>query len=416
MGNFIFSLAAAKEKLRPPLSFYELTSEERIAITKNKSNLEKNFLVRIIALITLGRPRTCIVGFVGFMLGYSYTGAGFSFEMLLGAFLSLLIGFSANLHNTYTDLEEDSVNIPGRLFVLTAYGYRNIFNFLVLLDIFMIFCSALLGLHFFIFMLLAVLGLQQYSFPPVRAKSKPVLGLWVFAQAVVFPFIFGWTIKPEPLNAVLLPSIFSSSSEQIYNISSIFQSAIPLSLKHLFDYKETLIPLIFQGNRYWAMYLFLTIWFIAKGTFKNVPDYYGDKSAGIKTSATAFSSYRRAAWFTTLFTFTAYLSLVILVWQGLESAILLYSLIWLVPAMLNCQKLISAKSSTNANECLKIDMFISVGFISTILLLIFPTSLNIAFVAIGLIILALTDSLKFDSRQSSFVSSISPEFTLSNKS
>ena len=47
-----------------------------------------------------------------------------------------------------------------------------------------------------------------------------------------------------------------------------------------------------QSWRYLAMWFFLTLWFMAKGTFKNVPDYDGDLAAGIRTSATQCRSRR----------------------------------------------------------------------------------------------------------------------------
>ncbi len=46
------------------------------------------------------------------------------------------------------------------------------------------------------------------------------------------------------------------------------------------------------------MWFFLTLWFMAKGTFKNVPDYDGDLAAGVRTSATECREppRRRLSW------------------------------------------------------------------------------------------------------------------------
>ncbi len=69
-----------------------------------------------------------------------------------------------------------------------------------------------LGAYFAVFMGLAVVGLHQYSSPPLRSKGRPILGLWVFAQAVVFPFLFGWTTAPGRMLETLLAAIDRAAS------------------------------------------------------------------------------------------------------------------------------------------------------------------------------------------------------------
>jgi 4-hydroxybenzoate polyprenyltransferase len=381
-----------RKELHPTTIFLNDSIDKKILFLKDKSNSTKDSITRTIALIMLGRPRTCIPGYLTFMLGACYNEVPFSWKFVLAAILSFLIGFSSNLHNTYTDIEEDVNNLPGRIFVLAKYGYSNLFRTLILLDSVMLLSSFFLGTYFIVFMVLAILGLQQYSFPPYRAKNKPWIGLWVFSQAVVFPFIFGWVIKPEPLNVTAIPAIFFGAR------SWEWKNLIPSVLTHSND------PLVLAAQKYLWMYCFLTLWFMAKGLYKNIPDYAGDKEAGVKSSATVFSSQKSAAVFASAVTVVVYLLLPILIWQGSLSLRTGFAMIWIIPVMLSCRNLIRANTRKEGNLCLKMDMVISIGFIATVLLLEFPTLASFIYVLVGIIILIVSDVLNMDSRRAKDVS------------
>jgi hypothetical protein len=150
--------------------------------------------------------------------------------------------------------------------------------------------------------------------------------------------------------------------------------------------------IMFQSYRFVGMVVFLTLWFMAKGTFKNVPDFYGDLAAGVRTSATACRTWRNAALVTTAATVGAYLSLIVLVLLGLESPRLLLALVWLVPITANCVWLVRANSGPEGNRCLKLDMMLSSGFIASVLLLIAPSWEAVAVVSIGALLLFGRDS------------------------
>lgn len=332
---------------------------------------------RVRTLIMLGRPRTCVPGLLAFALGYSYTGAPPSARMALGAALALSIGFSANLHNVATDLYEDSRNLPGRVVLLAKLGKRPLILVCRWLSLAMIVGAVSLGAYFAVFMGLAVVGLHQYSAPPVRSKGRPILGLWVFAQAVVFPFLFGWTTAPGRMLETLLASMTAS----LRGVAPPPEAAA------------------WQSWRYLAMWFFLTLWFMAKGTFKNVPDYDGDLAAGIRTSATTCPSRRAAALLATGVTVAAYVSLVPLVALGLERPRILFALAWLVPVGLNCARLVRAEDGAAGNAILRMDMLISSGFIATLLLLTAPRVENIAMALLGAAILFGSDLLELDSRR-----------------
>src|SRR3989442_2157042 len=63
--------------------------------------------------------------------------------------------------------------------------------------------------------------------------------------------------------------------------------------------------------------LWLLTWFMfTYGTVKNLPDYFGDMKAGIRTSATIFKNVRKAVLFSATLLSTPYIFLVGLVALG----------------------------------------------------------------------------------------------------
>jgi 4-hydroxybenzoate polyprenyltransferase len=157
--------------------------------------------------------------------------------------------------------------------------------------------------------------------------------------------------------------------------------------------------LTIDSARYYGMLAFLLAWFIAKGTFKNVPDFHGDLAAGLRTSATVLGTWRKAAIVTMTVTLTAYLSLALLVYFGLESPQLLFALLWLIPVTWNCLRLIRAEDGAIGNDCLKVDMLISSGFMASVLLLLSWRWENILVILCSGLILVGSDWLNLDSRR-----------------
>jgi 4-hydroxybenzoate polyprenyltransferase len=336
-----------------------------------------SFVERAQIVLMLGRPRTCVPNLLAYALGFSYTGADASLKTLAGAWLACCIGFAANLHNAAVELEEDSRNLPGRVWLVAKCGHRRIMLFWRLLIAAMMVTAIALGMYFAIFMALAIVGLHQYSAPPVRSKGRPLLGLWVFAQTVVFPFLFGWTTEPGQMLETLIASIGSG----------LFGGeAPPAAAAH-------------TSFRYLGMWAFLTLWFMAKGAFKNVPDFEGDRAAGVRTSATEFGTQRRAALVAALATILAYLTLVPLWALGLEAPRALFSLVWLVPVGVNCLRLVRAVDGRAANAVLRADMRLSTAFLATLLLLIAPSSASLVMIAVAAALLFFSDLLGLDSRR-----------------
>ena len=358
-------------------AFFKLDPTAMAAFVRGGQPVEASFAERFRIILMLGRPRTCVPNVLAYALGFSYTGAAPSIKMLAGAVLAFCIGFSANVHNAAVELEEDSHNLPGRVWLVAKCGLSRVMVFWRVLILFMLGTAFSLGTYFAVFMTLAVVGLHQYSAPPVRSKGRPVLGLWVFAQTVVFPFLFGWTTEPGQMLETLLR----------YLASLVTGDPSPDALA------------VHASLRYLGMWFFLTLWAMAKGTFKNVPDFEGDLAAGVRTSATVCRSQRHAAQVTTAATVGAYLTLAGLVGFGLEVPRVLWALLWLIPVAENCRRLVLAADGATANAVLRVDMRLSVAFLATLTLLVAPTLASAAMVGASIVILIGSDVLGLDSRR-----------------
>lgn len=358
-------------------AFLRLEPDRMVAFVRSGNKLGAGYLERLRIVVMLGRPRTNVPNLLAYALGFSYTGAAASARTVVGALLACAIGFSANVHNAAVELEEDSRNLPGRVLLIAKFGHKPLMNFWRILVAAMMASAIALGGYFTIFMAIAIVGLHQYSAPPVRSKGRPILGLWVFAQAVVFPFLFGWTTEPGRMLETLILSILAP-----------FRGEAPPPA-----------DAAWQSYRYLAMWFFMTLWFMAKGAFKNVPDFAGDLAAGVRTSATVCGTRRRAAIVVTWATVIAYSTLAANVFFGLERTRVLFSLVWLVPVFGNCIRLVRADDGASANTILRADMWLSTGFLTSLLLLVAPTtpSIVMAFAA-GLILLG-TDLFGLDSRR-----------------
>ncbi|GAA2102592.1 ubiquinone/menaquinone biosynthesis methyltransferase [Actinomadura alba] len=307
-------------------------------------------------VITLGRPRTCVPGLVAYAIGLGYAPAPVPVgHAVLGAVLALLVGFSANLHNTYTDVEEDSRNLPGRMWLLYRLGLRRLAWTLAGLNAFMVGAAVVFGPGFVVFTVIGLIGLHQYSFRPLRLKARPLLGLYVFAQAVVGPFLIGWFIGQDGVRGLPGPV--------------------------------------------WGMFGFLFAWFVAKGLVKNVPDFDGDHAAGLRTSATLFPTRTAAARCAALVTVAAYLCLPVPVVVGASPMAVLWALPWSLVAAYQGVRLVRAEDAAAANAVLRGDMVLSSAFLATVLLLQEPRWSSVAVIAAGALIIAASDLLAMDSRR-----------------
>jgi len=364
--------------------FLRLGADDMVAFVRGGGRVPASPFERLRIWVMLGRPRTCVPNLLAYALGFSYTGAAASGRTFVGALLACAIGFSANVHNAAVELEEDSRNLPGRVLLIAKFGHARLLNCWRLLVTAMMTAAILLGGYFAIFMAIAIVGLHQYSAPPIRSKGRPILGLWVFAQTVVFPFLFGWTTEPGRMLENLILSVVAPLRGEVPPAADV----------------------TWQSYRYLAMWFFLTLWFMAKGAFKNVPDFDGDRAAGVRTSATVCGTRRRAAIVVTVATVTAYASLGVIVLAGLEAKTALFPLLWLVPVTANCIRLVRAGDASSSNTVLRTDMWLSAGFLASLLMSIAPTAESATMAVAAAVMLFGSDLLGLDSRRKADVKAL----------
>lgn len=308
------------------------------------------------AIFQLARFRTCFVSVIGFSIGVTVADQQWGWRQATGALVTFLGLAVANVYNAITDLAEDEQNLPGRARLVRSLGEQTLLR-LVAVVCALIVIAALAST--FLVLLLTTAGLVlllQYSAAPLRAKNRPIAGILIFSLVVSIPFLGGTLLRPAWWS---VPDIS------------------PAKVGFFFAY--------------------LTLWFCAKGLVKNVPDYYGDKAAGVRTSATAMPSIRSAAVLAAVATIIVYLSLPTVVAGGMPPRVL-FAMAWIVPVGLNMLALVRTADRARLNAVLARDMVISVGYLITILLLLNHSTGALALSAICIVIFCLVDALKIDSR------------------
>lgn len=171
--------------------FRQLPVEQMVLLVRSGTRAPATLIERCRIFLMLARLRTTVPSLLCYALGFSYTGAEFSTRTVLAAVLSFLGACLSNLTNTYTDLEEDCRNLPGRIYLLTKLGYKHLFWLIVVINLFMLVAAATLNIYAFLVTFWGLFFVNQYSFPPLRMKAHPIMGLWFFAQAVIIPFLLG---------------------------------------------------------------------------------------------------------------------------------------------------------------------------------------------------------------------------------
>lgn len=341
--------------------FIRLPAVEMAALVRQNIPVDISLRNRLKMILMLGWPRTGINAVICYMLGVSFAGYEKTSPWLiaLGAVLYFVwASILANLENHYADLQEDCHNVPGRVYLVAQVGYRNILWYVVCLNVLLLLTAIPLGFPSFLFMLIALLIPHQYSFRPLRAKARPIWCLIIMAQLVIFPLIAGIIVGQ------------------------------PHALPHL----------DFAWERALGIIVFLNLWFVAKGMFKNVPDFAGDKAAGLSTSATICGSRHNAAIVTTIAEIFAYSFLVVLVILGLEQWHLLLALLWTIPILWNCLRLIQTEDLAQNQRCCEFDSISGTGCIVSVLLLMFPTVINVAAVAVVMAIVLGSGYWRLDAR------------------
>ena len=358
--------------VRQPVSltaFLALTSAQRLAWVRSYPGASVSRTWRVARFLAFSRPRTCVPGMLAFYVACVVHGVSgnpvSTADLLAGLVVSYHIAAIANLYNLYTDIVEDNENIPTRVFELGLYGRERLLRHTHLLTTGVFVVSLLVNFSYAGLTLLALIGCQQYSFGPMRMKARPRVGILYFANAVAYPYA----------------SAALASTEQVR---------------------------AFADPKFSALGLYLFVWFCAKGLIKNVPDYDGDKRVNVTTSATLSSSRRSAAVVAAAATIAVYAGIVIPVALGFIEPRYLFGLVWLPVACLQARRLVAASAQASWNDMLRDDMVVSVGYLSTLILIEDLALRSVAVVAAGLTIMVLADRLGLDTRRKDDFATIDP--------
>lgn len=336
--------------------FLELPSEQRLELVRTSPGIAAPASWRIAQFVAFSRPRTCIPGMLGFYLASVVAGEVSSLALVVGMVVSYHIAAIANLYNIYTDVAEDNENIPSRVYELSRYGRDRLLRHTHLLAVFNFALSLLVNPWFAGLTLLALIGCQQYSFRPLRMKARARIGILYFANAVAYPYV----------SAVL-------ASDLRWDVLT--------------------------DPQYCALALYLFVWFCAKGLTKNVPDYEGDKRVHVTTSATLSATRHRAALIAAVATVLVYAAVVVPVVLGFLAPTYLIALIWLPVSCIQAWRLVRTVDQKSSNDMLRDDMFVSVGYLSTLILIERISVVSVAVVVAGFAVMLITDRLRLDTRR-----------------
>lgn len=209
-------------------------------------------------LTVLGRPRTWFFSYFAFLAGVGLGPVTLSTETtLLGLGIFAVWTAATNQLNAYTDRDEDQVNIPERVSMVDDVGPKTLRNVAFAEFLLSVIAAAWIDLAFGALMILAAFVGFFYSMPPFRFKARPLGSLASFSGAFGLPLAGGVVLSSPELS-------------------------IP--------------PIV------WLM----TYWFFTYGAVKNLPDYHGDKEAGLRTPATIFDTQRDAVIFAGILLFSPF--------------------------------------------------------------------------------------------------------------
>jgi len=302
-------------------------------------------------IVKLSRPRTWFFIITTYFLGICIGGTDSVARAGLGLAIFIIWVGATNVLNSYTDKDEDRENLPARYEMVRQTGDRPLLWYCIAAFGGTLVLSALINVQFFIAYAGAVLVAVFYSAKPLRLKSRPGLDLLTFSGAVFFPLMGGWLLTGEELSG---------------------------------------LPVLF---------IFLAYWFMTYGTFKNIPDYEGDKRTGVRNFATVFPSRKAAVKAGFLLVLTSFVLLGLLVGSGLLPGSLMVNMGWLpLVAMINLDQF-EGDSFKKLERAHTLGFFYAFGFLAITLILISGADWwCVAFIASSIALLALIHLRKVDSR------------------
>lgn len=301
-------------------------------------------MARVTAVVELVRPRTLLVGPLSFCVGVYLVDHRFDLAVVLGIVINVLAPLAANARNAVTDLVEDGKNVPGRLKLVESAGEALLQRIVFVSLGIMLLLSLMISLALTLLWVVSVLLVLGYSSPRFRLKGRPVIGMAVFSMAVTEPYIGG--------------ALLGNSWWEIPR----YDSSVPLVLG-----------------------VFLFCWYFAKGIMKNVPDYAGDKAAGLRTIPVLMPSQHSAAWVAAGATTLVYAAFPVLVLTTGIPDRLAYVGLMVLPAAGNMMSMVRARTPVEYNRVGQRDMYVSVVFLG---LLLFGLRPSVGSAVIGLFAVA----------------------------
>ncbi|MFC9967808.1 UbiA family prenyltransferase [Nocardia ignorata] len=336
--------------------FLHKSAEKRIDWVNSSDGFTTGTMERVGLFLSFARPRTCLPGMLAFYLGCVLLDVPMGIDVLLGFFVTFLYSAVANLFNAYSDIAEDNQNIPARLYLLGLYGRRRLLRSSYAAGAVMLVAAAVVSPAFLLLTALCLLIAHQYSLPPLRMKARPMGSLVFFALDVALPFL-------------MAPAVVENG------------------------------PAVAGNWSFLSMAAYLLLWFVAKGFVKNLPDFEGDREAGLSTSATIFATRQQAAVAAAAATVLVYLGPLFLVVAGQFEAKYLFALAWFPVACAQGARMILRDDNQSANNMLRFDMIVSTGYLSTWVLLADPSVTSLLVVAGSLVVIFAMDALKLDTRK-----------------
>jgi 4-hydroxybenzoate polyprenyltransferase len=300
-------------------------------------------------VVRLARPRTWTFAATSFILGYTLAGGSSLFQIALGLAVAGLVTAATNVVNAYADRQEDAINQPRRVLWVEQIGTHETIVSIVVLYALAFTVSLLLGPLFMLVLAVGIFNSIFYSIRPLRFKSKPVLSLVSFSGAVGLAFLSGISV-----------------------VGSI----------------SLLNP----------VFLLVTYFMLTYGTVKNLPDYFGDKKAGTRTTATVFRSITGAVRFSSILLFTPYLLLIGLTATGFLAPIYLADLGMAIILTVIVAKMLKAKSSQELEKTHTIGFFYAISFLLFTLVLASPTLASIVVIISAYLWTLLVSRVSMDSR------------------
>lgn len=332
-------MAHRKKRQYDPITPQELPTFGAIPI------IPHNFQI----VVRLSRPRTWTFAATSFLLGYTIAGGTSLFQIAVGLAIAGLVTAATNVVNAYADRREDAVNQPSRVFWVDQIGPRGATTAIAVLYGLAFAASVVLGPLYMLVLTVGISNSVFYSARPLRFKARPWLSLISFSGAVGLAFLSGVSI-----------------------VGSI--------------------------NLLNPVFLLVTYFMLTYGTVKNLPDYFGDKKAGTRTTATVFGSIKNAVRFSGLLLITPYALLVTLVASGFLAPIYLADLGLVAILAIIISRMMKAKSSQELEHSHTIGFFYAISFILFTLVLTAPTLSSIIVLLSAYLWTLLVSRVSMDSR------------------